>query len=78
MTQQDLTLYISNSCPYCTKVVNYMENNGITITTKDVSEEFNKEYLIEHGGKGQVPCLFIDGKPLYESSDIIAWLKENN
>lgn len=24
-----------------------------------------------------VPCLFIDGKPLYESSDIIAWAQEN-
>ena len=29
------------------------------------------------GGKRQVPCLFIDGKPLYESSDIIAWFEQN-
>lgn len=29
------------------------------------------------GGKHQVPCLFIDGKPLYESSDIIAWFEQN-
>ena len=35
------------------------------------------KYLIEHGGKEQVPCLFIDGKPLYESLDIIAWLEEH-
>lgn len=28
-------------------------------------------------GKRQVPCLFIDGKPLYESSDIIAWFEQN-
>ncbi|WP_373454247.1 glutathione S-transferase N-terminal domain-containing protein [Halanaerobium congolense] len=27
--------------------------------------------------KRQVPCLFIDGEPLYESSDIINWLKSN-
>ncbi|MBS4843870.1 MAG: glutathione S-transferase domain-containing protein, partial [Collinsella sp.] len=33
--------------------------------------------LIAVGGKRQVPCLFIDGKPLYESSDIIAWVQEN-
>lgn len=25
----------------------------------------------------QVPCLFIDGEPLYESMDIIKWLEEN-
>lgn len=29
------------------------------------------------GGKTQVPCLVIDGKPLYESLDIIEWLKTN-
>ena len=26
------------------------------------------------GGKVQVPCLFIDGKAMYESDDIIAYL----
>jgi len=33
--------------------------------------------LIEIGGKSQVPCLFIDGVPPYESDDIIRWLKSN-
>ena len=33
--------------------------------------------LMEVGGKRQVPCLFIDGAPLYESSDIIDWLRAN-
>jgi glutaredoxin len=27
------------------------------------------------GGKHQVPCLFIDGDPMYESDDIVAWMK---
>ena len=29
------------------------------------------------GGKVQVPCLFIDGEPMYESADIGAWLVEH-
>ena len=33
--------------------------------------------LIENGGKRQVPCLFHDGEYLYESDDIIEFLKEN-
>ncbi len=33
--------------------------------------------LAKIGGKTQVPCLVIDGKPLYESLDIIEWLKTN-
>ena len=36
-----------------------------------------REALIEIGGKGQVPCLIIDGKALYESADIVRWLEEN-
>jgi glutaredoxin len=39
--------------------------------------EDDRKRLIEVGGKEQVPCLFIDGKPMYESDDIIAWLKAN-
>jgi hypothetical protein len=26
-------------------------------------------------GRTQVPCLFIDGEPLFESADIDAWLE---
>ena len=36
------------------------------------SEETAKQ-LVTVGGKRQAPCLFIDGKPLYESQDIIDW-----
>ena len=35
------------------------------------------EELVKIGGKSQVPCLVIDGRALYESDDIIEWLKEN-
>jgi len=28
------------------------------------------------GGKAQVPCLIINGVPLYESDDIITWFKD--
>ena len=33
-----------------------------------------KQRLIKDGGKMQVPCLFIDGRPMYESDDIAKWL----
>ena len=32
--------------------------------------------LIRVGGKQQVPCLFIDVKPMYESLDIVEWLRD--
>jgi len=43
---------------------------------KNIHEDTGaKEELIRIGGKGQVPCLVIDGKALYESDDIIEWFK---
>ena len=38
--------------------------------------EWRKD-LRERTGSTQVPCLFINGKPMFESMDIIAWLKAN-
>ena len=73
-----LTLYYMDSCPYCNKVLNYMKQSGISLPMKNVKENplFHQE-LMKMGGKGQVPCLVIDGKALYESDDIIQWLKIN-
>ena len=66
------------TCPYCIKVMNFMSENNITIPLRDiVADESAAETLIAIGGKRQVPCLFIDGKPLYESGDIIEWLRNN-
>ena len=75
---KDLKLYYMEPCPFCKKVIRYMGKNNIDIDLVDIraNPENNKE-LIEIGGKDQVPMLLIDGKPLYESSDIIKWLKEN-
>lgn len=74
-----LVLYVKNGCPYCDKVTSFIKQQG----RKDVSLEnisFDEEArttLIKEGGKQQVPCLFIDGQPLYESDDIVKWLAEN-
>lgn len=35
-----------------------------------------KEKLIKDTGRGTVPCLYIDGRPMHESRDIANWLKE--
>lgn len=78
MTERKLVLYKKDSCPFCQKVMRFMDKNKITsVELKDIIEDpKNKEYLIEHGGKNMVPCLFIDGKPMYESDDIIQYLKD--
>jgi len=77
-----LELFYKQGCPWCRKVMDYMDANGVTVDAMydiydgDGADEY-RERLIEVGGKCQVPCLFIDGEPLYESSDIVDYLAEN-
>jgi len=73
-----LTLYYFPSCPFCQKVLRFIQDHKIKVTLKNIheKEEYRQE-LIKSGGMAQVPCLFIDGKPLYESDDIIDWLDEH-
>ena len=78
MAKHELELYVFMNCPYCKRVFDYMDQAGIQIPLRDVNaDEDAYNTLLEVGGKIQVPCLFIDGKPMYESLDIIDWLKEN-
>ena len=68
-------LYYKKSCPYCQKVLRFMEDNKITMDTRDTLQPGNQNDLVRIGGKKQVPCLVVNGKPLYESDDIIAYLR---
>ena len=33
--------------------------------------------LIKDTGIATVPCLYIDGRPMHESEDIVSWLEEH-
>lgn len=74
-----LELYYYPTCPYCQKVLRYLDKAGIKdITLKNIHADAEADAtLVRVGGKHQVPCLFIDGSPMYESDDIISYLKQN-
>lgn len=75
----NLILYYYPTCPYCRKVTRFIDKHNLNqIELKNISEDQEAEKeLIKNGGKKQVPCLFIDDTPLYESDDIINWLQNN-
>ena len=75
----DLVLYMFDTCPYCQRVIDEIKSQKRTdIDFKNIQQnEENRNRLIEIGGKSQVPCLVIEGNPLYESADIIEWLRSN-
>lgn len=69
------TLYYKKSCPYCQKVLRFMDANKITMDKRDTLQPGTQNDLIRIGGKKQVPCLVVGNQPLYESDDIVAYLR---
>lgn len=60
----DIILYTGNTCPYCTITKNYLEENGLKYTEKNVHNSIEaKKELIEMGHKG-VPVLVCDGEEI--------------
>ncbi len=80
---KNMFLYQFQSCPFCIKVRREMKRLSLNIELLDAQHnEQNKKELLEGGGQVKVPCLKIvkgdnDIVWMYESSDIIAYLKEN-
>lgn len=78
--QVSLELFKFDSCPFCVRVlrtVKALKLDGKVKVRDTMREPGANDELIRRGGDDQVPCLFIDGEPMYESADIIAWLEEN-
>lgn len=70
----NLTLYYKPTCPYCLKVLAYMEEQDIAMEMRNTMEPGVVDDLVALTGKTQVPCLVIGGQPMLESDDIIAYL----
>ena len=77
MNKQKLELMIMATCPFCQRVLNYLlTRKDLEIGIRDINEDPDAKIKLETiGGKKQVPCLFVDDKPMYESMDIIEFLK---
>lgn len=75
--RRSLVLYKYDSCPFCFRVARAIRELSLDVPTRDtLVEPGAREELIAATGRSQVPCLFIDGVPLLESADIIAWLRD--
>ncbi len=73
-----LQLYYLPWCPYSQKVITYLKEIHKTVPLESLQRNPTaKAELQKIGGKTQVPCLIINGYPLYESDAIIKWLSEN-
>ena len=71
---EDHILYMRPTCPYCIKVLRYMDAHDIQMELRNIQDAALARELVAIGGKQQVPCLVIGGTAMYESDDIIAYL----
>ena len=72
-----LDLYILETCPYCKKVMGFLDEKGVNYNKIDITNRASEEALIKLGGKRQVPFLVDTDRniQMYESADIIEYLK---
>lgn len=78
MQTPELDLYYFDACPYCQRVLTVINKHNIKVNYKDIYENTNNmQKLMLITGRKTVPCLFIDGDPMHESSDIMNWLEKN-
>ena len=79
----NMALYHYETCMFCAGVRKAMGLLSLNIELRDIHE--NDEHfraLLNGGGRGTVPCLFIDQGDgdatwMYESGDIVRYLSEN-
>ena len=76
MRFDNMVLYIKPGCPFCSKVMLFMEENCIEMKILDSTEPENSQALLDMNGTTQVPCLVVDDKPMLESDDIVQYLED--
>ena len=78
MNHPELNLYYFPSCPFCQFVLAKINELKIDTIYSNIHENSDaREKLYQDTGRYTVPCLYIDGVPMHESSDIINWLEVN-
>ena len=79
----ELTLYQDPTCPFCRRVLAFLDQIEKTVPMRDTLRELEAyRELVVGGGRATVPCLRIkEGetreKWLYESLDIIEYLQNH-
>ena len=79
MQNTNLKLFYYDECFFCQKVLREIKTLSLKISFNNIYEDQkNLQTLLEKTGRKTTPCLFINGEPMFESDDIIEWLRENH
>ena len=70
----EATLYVKSRCGFSLRALNARANLHLEdrVPVKNITEDPNAHAALETlAGKTQVPCLVVDGRPMYESDEIV-------
>lgn len=76
-----MQIYVRFDCPYCLKVISVLKESNLE-KNKDYelingeAGTIGRETILKIGGKGQVPFMVDGTVKMYESNDIIYYIKE--
>lgn len=70
----DVEIYTTPLCPYCHRAKNLLKQKGVDYTERDVMMDSKKraEMRERAGGRNSVPQIFIDGRHIGGSDDLVA------
>jgi glutaredoxin 3 len=70
----EVTVYSTQSCPYCRQAEQFLKGRGVTFKTIDVTgdDEMRLKLVELSGGLRTVPQIFIGGKPIGGYTDLVA------
>ncbi|EKU47741.1 glutaredoxin family protein [Staphylococcus massiliensis] len=61
----EIIIYTQDSCPPCTFVKNYLKDNDVAFTERNIKETTYCNELLEYDAF-QTPFILIDGEPMYQ------------
>lgn len=69
-----IELYTTMFCPYCARARNLLQKKGVRFTDIDVmgDEDKREEMIARAGGRQTVPQIFIDGRHIGGSDELVA------
>ncbi len=74
-----ILIYTTNSCPYCIKAKQLLDNKGINYTEHriDKNPELLDEVVTKSGGRTTVPQIFINDRHIGGCDDLYELDKKN-
>jgi len=70
----EVTIYTTQSCPYCVRAKSLLKKKGVAFQEIDVSMDhaLRQEMTLRAGGARTVPQIFINGQHVGGSDDLAA------